>query len=279
MPTILTYTTQLQTALLDQYDDAEVRAVVRIAGEEVFGKENVRINAEATSDAVAEWERVCAQLLAGVPLQYALGRAWFIDLTLKVTPDVLIPRPETEELVEMVIRENTVKAPRILDIGTGSGCIALALQKHIPGAQVTGIDISVAAVAIARINADANDVPATFECVDIFDEESVDALPVYDLILSNPPYIHPDESALMHRNVLDHEPHSALFTPADNAFIFYERIADVARTHLRGSLWFEISADKGAQVAEILRQRGFHGVRILRDMQQKERFVTGMISY
>lgn len=278
MPTILTYTTQLQTALLDQYDDAEARAVVRIAGEEVFGKENVRINAEASSEAVAEWERVCAQLIAGVPLQYALGRAWFMDLTLKVTPDVLIPRPETEELVEMVIRENTVKAARILDIGTGSGCIALALQKHIPGAQVTGIDISVAAVAIARINADANDVPATFECVDIFDAASVDALPVYDLILSNPPYIHPDESVLMHRNVLDHEPHSALFTPADNAFIFYERIADVARTHLRGSLWFEISADTGAQVAEILRQRGFHDVRILRDMQQKERFVTGMIS-
>lgn len=232
---------------------------------------------DVDAEMLLHWESLSAKLLSGMPLQYALGKAWFMDMTLQVTPDVLIPRPETEEMVEIVITENRHPHPRILDVGTGSGCIALALQKYIPGAQVIGIDISVAAVQLARRNADATGIPATFDHIDIFDENTVHTLPVFDLIISNPPYIHPDDKTLIHSNVLDYEPHLALFTPAENPFIFYERISDIARVRLRGNLWFEISADTGVQVAEIMRRNGFQKIRMMQDMQGKQRFVTGVM--
>lgn len=265
----------LAQTLLNQYDATEAAAISRIAAEEIFGKQALRIPTDISDEQQQHWQEVRSQLISGVPLQYALGRAWFMDLTLKVTPDVLIPRPETEELVEKIIQQTQISKPRILDIGTGSGCIALALKKAMPDAQVSACDTSIAALQIAAENAQQHNLDVTFFQSDILQPDALQHLPTFDLIVSNPPYIHPDEKMDMEQHVLAHEPHLALFTPTEDMFIFYHAIADACISVLRGWLWFEIHAQGGDQVAEILRSRGFQEVTIHRDMQQKNRFVAG----
>lgn len=266
----------LAQSLLVYYDTSEAITIARIAAEEIFGKQSLRVPMEISTEQLHQWDAVHAKLITGMPLQYALSRAWFMDFTLKVSPDVLIPRPETEELVEKIIQQNTLTAPRILDIGTGSGCIALALKKSIPGAQVYACDISANALQLAEENARAYNLDITFFQHDILNA-SLQNLESFDIIVSNPPYIHPDEKTDMQQHVVLHEPHLALFTPSHDWLIFYRAIADICRSHLSGWLWFEVHAQAGELVAEILIERGFQHVSCLQDMQHKNRFVAGRL--
>lgn len=222
-----------------------------------------------------------ARLQKGEPVQYVTGKAPFCGHIFHVEPGVLIPRPETEELVDIVISMVNGQSPlltpnsplNILDIGTGSGCIAisLALQENT---NVTAWDISEKALAIARKNAEHLKASVSFECQDIFKVSKV-SVPVWDIIISNPPYICHKEAADMEANVLDHEPHEALFVPDDKPLLFYEAIAKYALQGLKpdGLLAFEINPLYANQLSETLSRQGFHNVSILNDSFGKQRFI------
>lgn len=266
----------LSTALTALYDASEASAIARIAGEELFGKAQVRLQGEADVNQLLAWNTLHQQLISGMPLQYALGKAWFMDLTLKVSPAVLIPRPETEELVEQIIKQSTSATKQILDIGTGSGCIAIALKKYIPQASVTAWDISEEALHIARENAHSAGTEITFVQQDIL-QNNVALHPQFDIIVSNPPYIHPDEKNLMLPNVLDHEPHIALFTPEEDVLVFYHRITAIALGLLKqgGQLWFEINPTYAGEILAIMQSVGLTHTCTMPDMQGKVRFASG----
>ncbi|MDR0619056.1 MAG: peptide chain release factor N(5)-glutamine methyltransferase [Bacteroidales bacterium] len=216
------------------------------------------------------------RLKTGEPVQYVFGKAYFDGLTLSVSPAVLIPRPETEELVQIVANAVT-PAMRILDLCTGSGAIALALAHRFPPSTVTATDISVKALEIATKNAQENNITnVTFRREDIlkpvhatlFEEDK------YDIIVSNPPYVLESEKSLMHRNVLENEPSAALFVPDSDPLKFYRAIAEYAAKYLsaKGQLFLEINENFGTQTAELLRKNGFENVEILKDFKDKFRF-------
>jgi len=264
----------LTEQLLQLYDEKEARAIARVAAEETFGKVALRDQVKITEEQQTLWLILQNKLLSGMPLQYALGIAWFMDLKLKVTPDVLIPRPETEEMVALVSERYRELRGNVLDIGTGSGCIAIALQKKFPDAKVIGLDISEAALSVAHENAQTAKVNVTWLQGNILLQETLLADTTFSLIISNPPYIHPDEKQHMHVNVLHHEPHLALFTPESDAYLYYRRIAAFAAKHLQGDIWLETGAGRADAVSEILKEHLFTNVHCLRDMQGIDRFVT-----
>lgn len=201
---------------------------------------------------------------AGEPLQYILGRADFYGMSLRVSPAVLIPRPETQQLVDLIVdRFGQRKDLRVLDLGTGSGCIALALKKSLKFARVVGVDISEAALEEARQNAEEQDLSVTFIKGDILDLERIPGQ--WDVIVSNPPYVLQSEAAAMERHVLNHEPAGALFVPDEDPMRFYQPTIDYWRTHRApgGMLFFEINP---------LCAKLFHGAEIERDFCGKERF-------
>ncbi|MCX6317364.1 MAG: peptide chain release factor N(5)-glutamine methyltransferase [Bacteroidetes bacterium] len=210
------------------------------------------------------------------PVQYILREAWFGNQKFYVDPAVLIPRPETEELVDWIIQDHrTAASPlRILDIGTGSGCIPITLKKNMPNTEVWAIDISVGALLVAQQNADKIGAAVQFQQLDILDKGNWPSLPIFDIIVSNPPYIPEHNKSSMHPNVLEHEPHIALFVPDTDALVFYKAIADFAATHLapNGQLYFEIHEDLGQAVLEMLTGKGFEA-QLKKDMQQKDRMV------
>ena len=215
------------------------------------------------------------------PLQYILGETEFYSIPLKVNPSVLIPRPETEELVDLIIKSDLSPASpplRILDIGTGSGCIAIALSKHIPDAVVTAIDISDEALQTAGKNAQMNQAAVRFLHADILQtEKALSLFPEnFDLIVSNPPYIKQDEKSSLSANVLDYEPHLALFTPEDKPLLFYDAIADFALHRLApgGMIFFEINPLCDQDVIDLLQNKGFTHSKIIPDLSHKNRFVT-----
>lgn len=212
------------------------------------------------------------------PLQYILGEAYFYGMDLKVTPAVLIPRPETAELVDLIVdRYRDRQDLRVLDAGTGSGAIAIALARSLPFSQVTAIDISEAALEVARENATALKARITFLHEDIF--IWAPAPRSFDIIVSNPPYVTESERKDMDANVLDHEPATALFVPDSDPLRYYRRIADMAVTALQpgGSLWFEINPLYADAIATLLSERGFTDVTIERDAQGKQRFATAIL--
>jgi release factor glutamine methyltransferase len=216
------------------------------------------------------------------PLQYILGETEFYGMPFRVNEAVLIPRPETEELVEWILKEvAALPAPplRILDIGTGSGCIAIALARHLPTAEIHALDLSEQALEIAAQNAHINKVNIRLFRHDILSPDPLPAAP-FDLIVSNPPYITPSEKAAMSPNVLLHEPSQALFVPEDRPLLFYERIADLGITHLTpsGRLFFEANARFAGDVAELLRQKGYGCVKLRTDLSGRERMVKGEVS-
>lgn len=216
-----------------------------------------------------------ARLQKGEPVQYVTGKAPFCGRFFHVEPGVLIPRPETEELVDTVISAMSVGSQplNILDIGTGSGCIAisLALQKDT---KVTAWDISEKALAIAGKNAEMLGATVSFECQDIF-KASYPQAPSWDIIISNPPYICRKEAALMESNVLDHEPHEALFVPDEEPLLFYEAIGKYAQQGLKqnGLLAFEINPLYANQLYDSLSHQGFHDISIINDSFGKQRFI------
>lgn len=217
------------------------------------------------------------QLKQQRPIQYILGTADFYKLHFMVNEHVLIPRPETEELVDLIIRDNKHKQPfQLLDIGTGSGCIAIALKKNLPHATVSACDISEEALKIANQNASMNQVTVSFFKKNILQTDPKD-LSQYDCIVSNPPYISFSEKGQMHKNVLEHEPHLALFVPDEDPLLFYKNICDFSLKHLRpgGKLYFETNAAYGLETSQILEKKGFRNVILMTDLNNKNRILRG----
>ena len=221
-----------------------------------------------------ELENIIFRLQKNEPIQYIRGFAEFDGRRFKVAPGVLIPRPETMELVDLVAQENA-NACRLLDIGTGSGCIAISLDKKLPDAEVEAWDISEDALAIARENNKVLAADVTFLQRDVLSNDWEKA-PSFDVIVSNPPYVTEVEKKEMDANVLDWEPELALFVPDDDPLRFYRRIADLGRELLLpgGKLYFEINQAYGRETAHILEMNQYHDVRVIRDIFGKDRIVT-----
>jgi len=229
-------------------------------------------NSPLSKETVSFYQSVVSRLQNFEPLQYILGECEFYGLSLKVSPSCLIPRPETEELVHWILQHNFTKA---LDIGTGSACIPIALAKH-KEAQITALDISSDALSIARENAKKNTVDIHFIEHNIFND--IDLKTSFDLIVSNPPYVLESEKTLMNNNVLDYEPHLALFVSDNDALIYYKRIIDFSKVHLQreGLLFLEINEQKSVEIKDLLENNGFENVLIKKDMQGKNRMVKAV---
>lgn len=212
------------------------------------------------------------------PLQYIIGETDFFNLTFKVNPNVLIPRPETEELVEWILSENHKKDTiNILDIGTGSGCIAISLAKNLPNAKVYAIDISPEAINTATINAKNNNANVNFIETDIL---KINKLPHnFDIIVSNPPYVRELEKEQMQPNVLANEPHLALFVKDQNPLLFYNKIADLAKQHLtkNGNLFFEINQYLSKETIELLEEKGFKNIELRKDILKNDRMIKASL--
>ena len=231
---------------------------------------------EITPEADESIQNILQQLLQHKPVQYVMGEAWFYNMKFKVNEHVLIPRPETEELVEQLIKDRKSKLtdPKILDIGTGSGCIPIAIQKNLPASLVTAIDISENTIALAAENAVLHNTHVNFKQMDFLDEKKWESLPMFDIIISNPPYIPINEKEKLGKNVSLYEPHIALFVPAKSPLIFYEKIAAFGNTNLRpsGKIYLETHEDYAQKVADLFR-KGYETVTVKKDMFGKERMI------
>lgn len=215
------------------------------------------------------------QLKKQVPVQYVLGHAWFYNLKLKVNNAVLIPRPETEELVKYALEFlEEVKNPVVLDIGTGSGCMAIAIKKNRPAASVSAVDISAEALMVAKENAAMQEVNIDFTEMDFLQSVSWKKLGIFDCIISNPPYIPLQEAFSLDKNVTEHEPHKALFVPNDQPLLFYESIAAFATAHLKenGKIFVETHENLAERTAEVFTKKGFTA-DVLKDIFGKQRFL------
>ncbi len=216
-------------------------------------------------------------LLSGKPIQHLIGETEFYGCKIKVNSDVLIPRPETEELVDLIV-QNSDGRGNLLDIGTGSGCIPIGVKKTLPFLICDAIDVSSNALSVAKQNAEFNEVEVVFYLKDILTEDLSD-LPNYDIIVSNPPYVLESDKRDMTKNVLDNEPGLALFVPDEDPLRFYRRIAEFGREKLNqtGQLFFEIHEDFGKETCEMLKELGYSDVEIHKDMQGKDRIVSAEI--
>ena len=269
---------QIEKELSDFYPQGELKVLVRMLLQQVAGWSLVDMltHNDLTLTAAQQMQIADAveRLKRYEPIQYILGAAEFDGMRLVVDARALIPRPETAELVSLVA-ESVAPDALVLDIGTGSGCIAVALARRLPQAQVSAYDVSPDALALAAENARNQGVKIDFRQVDILHEVPADA-PVFDAIVSNPPYVTDSERASMEANVLDYEPALALFVPDDDPLLFYRAIADFAWTHLSigGRLFFEINHRFGAEIVMMLRHKGFANCAVQHDAFGKERFVV-----
>lgn len=262
------------------YPDGEASAICDLVMESLTGSDKTERMMYKHNPVTAEEEEqlnvYAVKLLQHEPVQYVLHEAWFCGLKFYVDENVLIPRPETEELVEWII--SNCKFPidtlSILDIGTGSGCIPVSLKRRLRKASVSAIDISEGAITVARRNATKLSADINFLQLDILDKNNWPALPTVDLIISNPPYIPEQDMTSMDPNILQYEPHTALFVPDNNALVFYEAIADLGKTKLNkgGLLFFEIHEDLGKTVTDLQEKEGY-SCEIKKDMQGKDRMV------
>jgi len=258
------------------YEAGEAKAIVRWVLDVRFRLSMADIISgkvtQLSADDQTELEKIMCRLEKGEPVQYVLGMAFFRGRPFHVAPGVLIPRPETEELCEWIITDEK-GINDILDIGTGSGCIAITLSKELQDARVSAWDISEEALTIAKKNAKTLDTPVIFEQEDILHPKSHQNM--WDVMVSNPPYIQPQESGGMEKNVLDYEPHIALFAPDGNPILFYEAIIVFATRQLKtgGRLYFELNPLTAETVAEKANQLGFTDTEIRRDQYGKPRFL------
>lgn len=262
------------------YDIREIDAMARVIFEEVLLWQPVDIvmrdNEELPAFFVNRFDNIIARLKLHEPLQYILGKARFHGHSFVVSPDVLIPRPETEQIVDMIIDENTGSDLTVLDIGTGSGCIAISLARALKFAQVTGTDVSAAALSIAQQNSTALKTHVRLVEQDILICKA--PLEVWDIIVSNPPYICESERSAMERNVLDYEPAGALFVPDNDPMRYYRPIAAYAARALKngGRLYLEINRAMARQVSDVLRQAGLRNIQVHTDYNGNNRFVTAI---
>lgn len=272
---------KLQQALQSIYGEREAFAMSRIIFEDVFNIRNLLRKDIFSEKAQHQLAHIQKRLLTQEPLQYVLGQADFYGLKLEVNPAVLIPRPETEELVYWILEDTKYeKSVKLLDIGTGSGCIPIALKKERPRFEVWASDVSNAALAVAQANAQKNNVVVNFVQNDILDKTTWQLFPQFEVIVSNPPYIPQKDRTQMSTNVLNFEPHLALFVTNEQPLLFYEIIADFALAKLQkgGRLYFEIHEAYGQAVLDMLHQKGFVKGIIMKDMSGKERMVKVGIS-
>lgn len=267
------------TSRLRQYDPREARSIVLLLLQEVFDMSLTDVCSGAldslSDDDKKLLERLLLRLEQGEPVQYVVGHTTFCNNTFNVRKGCLIPRPETEELCYW-IKDMCGSAKEILDIGTGSGCIAVSLKRLIDNARVTAWDISEDAIAIAKENADLNKVEINFELRDALAPPADEAK--WDVIVSNPPYICRKESEQMERNVLDYEPENALFVPDETPLLFYTSIIRYARKALKphGKLFFEINPIYAKEVADAFSEHGFSDVEKKKDFEGRERMVCGV---
>jgi release factor glutamine methyltransferase len=265
-------------ALKEVYDVDEANAIARIYFEDALnikpsGIDNDRLLAP---EIIKSIEEDLKKLIAHMPVQYVTGKTFFCGLLFIVNKNVLIPRPETEELVEWIVSDNKLNSPLIIDLCTGSGCIAVALKKKISMANVFATDISESALDVAKENALNNETEITFEISDVLNPATVDYLDNADIIVSNPPYISESENNGMDLNVIKYEPHVALFSIGD-AFAFYKHISHLSRTKLKqgGKLFFEIHKDGGVAVKEIMMENGFENIVVKKDLSGNNRMTFG----
>jgi len=229
-----------------------------------------------SDEEVALWNQILEKLKQYIPVQYIIGKTHFFGLEFEVNSNVLIPRPETEELVDWILKNNPQNtALKILDIGTGSGCIAISLAKNLPNAKVYAIDVSEEALATAHKNAKSNNVSVEFLLQNIL--ETDDLQQQFDLIVSNPPYVRNLEKEEIKQNVLDHEPHLALFVDDHDALIFYRKITELAKENLtqNGQLYFEINQYLGKEMMDLLESNGFQQMELRQDIYGNNRMVFG----
>lgn len=228
------------------------------------------------------WNSLLGQLKKEVPIQYLLGKASFYGLDFEVNENVLIPRPETEELVEWIINENSItdktKKLKILDIGTGSGCIAISLAKNLPNADVYALDVSKKALDTAKRNSVNNNVEVTFMLKNVLELEALKSN--YDIIVSNPPYVRNLEKVEIKKNVLNYEPHLALFVEDNDALIFYRKIAEIGKKNLleNGQLYFEINQYLGKETRDLLDQMNFKNIELKKDIYDNDRMISCKVS-
>ena len=268
------------SVLMEQFSQREADQLMRVLLEDLFGIDQKRqlMNPDLRIDEIqhAQLGDAVNRLLEGVPVQYVTGKAWFDDLLFEVDESVLIPRPETEELVQKVaVGLPTDRPLRLWDVGTGSGCIAVALAKRFPLAEVKALDVSEKALAVASKNAINNKVKVDFICDDVLHPQSLLWNQPVDVVISNPPYIRESERSSMERNVLDHEPSQALFVPDDDPLLFYRQILSLAKPQLtaQGSIWFEINEAMGEELVQLCYEMDFK-THIHKDFLDKSRFIS-----
>ena len=271
---------QFTKALAERYSQREAEQLMRFLLEDYFGfdRKSQLMNPDYRIDEVEYTilENAVKQLLEDVPLQYVTRKAWFDGLLFYVDKSVLIPRPETEELVQKVAATLPNDQPlRIWDIGTGSGCIAIALAKRFPQAEVTAFDVSEKALVTARMNPIINEVQVELVCDDVLHPQSDRWNQPVDVVVSNPPYIRESEKVAMERNVLDYEPHLALFVPDEDPLLFYRQILTLVKPQLTpgGSVWFEINEALGEEMLLLAREMGFDAA-LYEDFAEKPRYAA-----
>jgi release factor glutamine methyltransferase len=273
---------QLLVQLYEVYDTREAANIADMVIEHVTGQRKIerivykdipvnQLQQEQLND-------IAAALQSHKPIQYVLGYTWFINMKLLVSEHVLIPRPETEELVAWIIEDvhkSGNKEISLLDIGTGSGCIPIAVRKKIPEVAVSAIDISRDALSLATLNSIEQKVLVDFLYTNFLDEAEWKHLGRYNIIVSNPPYIKASEESSMRKNVLKYEPHIALFVPDEDALIFYKAIAKFSSQHLKenGRVYVEINEALGEEVRALFKNHGFAEVTLRKDMQGKDRII------
>jgi len=268
--------------LSNVYDALELNSIVNILIEEVTGwdalHQNIHKNDAFEQSHTDQLTQYVEKLLTGKPLQYIIGKAWFMGKAFMVNEAVLIPRPETEELVEWIVEYAQIinKTLSILDIGTGSGCIPISLKQAIPNASITAIDISKEALAVAQQNAATYNTNIEWIELDILQTKQLKDQ--YDIIVSNPPYIPLREKPNMQPQVIDHEPAIALFVPDQYPLIFYSKIAHIGKSALKpnGQLFFEIHYDQGEAIMALLNEMGYHA-ELRQDIYGKDRMVRASL--
>lgn len=261
------------------FSPEETDSLIFLIFEKLMGYSRTRFllagDEKLSKELLTEIVKIVDRLKQHEPIQYILGETEFYGLSFDTVPDVLIPRPETEELVDWIIRENQIQAPVILDIGTGTGCIAVSLRKNIPDSTVLACDISPVCIRTTQQNARRNTADIQVFEYNILNNTPEIEFPRLDVIVSNPPYVRESEKKRMEKNVLGFEPGLALFVPDDNPLLFYIRIADFAGIHLKhgGRLYFEINEAFGTECLAMLQHNGFSELRLKKDIHGKHRMI------
>jgi len=274
---------KIKSELKDVYPIQEIEGFINLIFEKHLNYSNIQlhlnIDKEISNEIYLIIMNVLSELKTLKPIQYIFGETEFYELRFKVTESVLIPRPETEELVDWIIKENNKEEQvDILDIGTGSGCIAIALAKNISMVNVSACDVSTDALKVARMNCELNKVDVKFMQMNIL-EVPESFKNTYEVIVSNPPYVTDSEKTQMHKNVLEFEPHLALFVSDNNPLLFYKKIIEFSKDHLNrgGKLYFEINESFGKKTDELLKEYGFVDTVIKKDINNKDRMVRAIL--